>query len=64
MDFFGFPTKMCWTINRGEGLDPVESCEGIWEALFDLNIYLFLNICLTVLEKFVVTIKMHALEMS
>lgn len=44
MDFFGFPTKMCWTINRGEGLDPVESCEGIWEALFDPNIYLLLNI--------------------
>lgn len=28
MEFFGIPTKMCWSINRGEGLDPVESCEG------------------------------------
>ncbi|TRY85526.1 hypothetical protein DNTS_032238 [Danionella cerebrum] len=27
MEFLGFPTKMCWTINRGEGLEPVESCE-------------------------------------
>ncbi|KAI5617533.1 putative C-mannosyltransferase DPY19L1 [Silurus asotus] len=28
MEFFRIPTKMCWTINRGEDLDPVESCEG------------------------------------
>ncbi|GAA6073377.1 dpy-19-like 1, like, partial [Tachysurus ichikawai] len=27
MEFFRIPTKMCWTINRGEDLDPVESCE-------------------------------------
>lgn len=39
MDFLGFPTKMCWTINRGEGLDPVESCEGIREAKHQISIH-------------------------
>lgn len=28
MDFLGIPTKTCWTVNRGKGLSPVESCEG------------------------------------
>lgn len=28
MDFLGVPTKTCWTVNRGKGLSPVESCEG------------------------------------
>ncbi len=39
MDFFGVPTKMCWTINRGDGLDPVESCEGIGEAKHQIRIH-------------------------
>jgi len=26
---FGILKQQCWTVNRGEGLDPVQSCEGL-----------------------------------
>lgn len=28
MDLIGIQTKICWTVTRGEGLSPIESCEG------------------------------------
>ncbi|KAL4670054.1 hypothetical protein H8959_008608 [Pygathrix nigripes] len=27
MDLIGIQTKICWTVTRGEGLSPIESCE-------------------------------------
>ncbi|XP_060756509.1 dpy-19-like 1, like isoform X2 [Neoarius graeffei] len=44
MEFFRIPTKMCWTINRGEDLDPVESCEGMGDpAYFYVTLVFLLN---------------------
>lgn len=42
MEFFGIPTKMCWSINRGEGLDPVESCEGMGDPASFYVMFVFL----------------------
>ncbi|XP_078591642.1 protein C-mannosyl-transferase DPY19L1-like [Branchiostoma floridae x Branchiostoma japonicum] len=38
MGMLGRPTKLCWTVNRGEGMSPVQSCEGMGEpAYFYVN---------------------------
>ncbi|XP_066048483.1 protein C-mannosyl-transferase DPY19L1 isoform X2 [Chamaea fasciata] len=44
MDFLGLPTKTCWTVNRGKGLSPVESCEGLGDpASFYVAVIFLLN---------------------
>ncbi|XP_026861180.1 dpy-19-like 1, like isoform X1 [Electrophorus electricus] len=42
MGVLGIPTKMCWSINRGEGLEPVESCEGMGDPAYFYVTFVFL----------------------
>lgn len=42
MGFLGIPTKMCWSINRGEGLTPVDSCEGMGDPAYFYVTWVFL----------------------
>ncbi|XP_012576211.1 PREDICTED: probable C-mannosyltransferase DPY19L1, partial [Condylura cristata] len=44
MDLIGIQTKICWTVTRGEGLSPIESCEGLGDpACFYVAVIFILN---------------------
>ncbi|XP_073094713.1 protein C-mannosyl-transferase DPY19L1 isoform X3 [Manis javanica] len=44
MDLIGIQTKTCWTVTRGEGLSPIESCEGLGDpACFYVAVIFILN---------------------
>ena len=38
----GFLKKMCWQVNRGDGMPPVESCEGSLEPIYFYSKSIFL----------------------
>ncbi|XP_045142214.1 probable C-mannosyltransferase DPY19L1 [Echinops telfairi] len=44
MDLMGMQSKICWTVTRGEGLSPIESCEGLGDpACFYVAVIFILN---------------------